>query len=141
MELKRISKWVLIAGTIIILTVKYGIRPYWDCGQPMKFILGIFPNLLGSFLIPFGASWFFSGRENLIAKIFRIHSLYDLRNVCILGFGMLVVNEYLQLIPVFVRTFDYFDILFSVAGLSAGRRPRAYRWSTRERRAPERSDA
>jgi len=34
-------------------------------------------------------------------------------------FGMLVVNEYLQLIPIFGRTFDYFDIIFSAIGLSA----------------------
>jgi glycopeptide antibiotics resistance protein len=35
-----------------------------------------------------------------------------------MGFGMLVINEYLQLIAVFGRTFDYFDIFFSFAGLS-----------------------
>lgn len=34
-----------------------------------------------------------------------------------LGFGMLVVNEYLQRISVFGRTFDYNDILFSSVGL------------------------
>ena len=119
MELKRISKWVVIAGTLIIWLVKFGIRPYYDFGQPTNFFLGVAPNLLGSFLIPFGAYWLFSGREFLIARIFRIHSSGDLRFVCLLGFAMLVVNEYLQLIPVFGRTFDYFDIIFSVVGLSA----------------------
>jgi hypothetical protein len=118
MEIKRISKWVLIFGTVIILAVKSGIRPYWDCDQPMKFILGIAPNLVGSFLIPFAACWFFSGRDNLLARIFRIHSLNDLKIVCMLGLGMLIVNEYLQRIPFFGRTFDYFDIVFSVVGLA-----------------------
>ena len=118
MEIKRISKWVVITGTLIILSVKFGIRPLIDWDQPMKFLLGIAPNLLGSFLIPFGACWFFSGKNFLVARIFRIQSLYDLRLVCMLGFGMLVINEYLQLIPVFGRTFDYFDILFSIAGLA-----------------------
>ncbi len=118
MELKRISKWIIITGALIILSVKFIIRPFGDWDQPMKFILGIAPNLLGSFLIPFGACWFFSGKEFLLAKIFRIHSLADLRLVCIIGFGMLVINEYLQLIPIFGRTFDYFDILFSIAGLA-----------------------
>jgi len=33
------------------------------------------------------------------------------------SFLMLVVNEYLQLIPFFGRTFDYNDILFSSVGL------------------------
>ena len=119
MELKRISKWSVIIGTLIIWLIKFGIRPYYDFGQPTNFFLGVAPNLLGSFLIPFGAYWFFSGREFLIARIFRIHSSGDLRLVCLLGFAMLVVNEYLQLIPVFGRTFDYFDIIFSAIGLSA----------------------
>jgi hypothetical protein len=119
MELKRISKWVVIAGTLLIWLVKFGLRPFYDFGQPMNFFLGVAPNLFGSFLIPFGACWFFSGREFLVARIFHIHSSADLRLVCFMGFAMLVVNEYLQLIPVFGRTFDYFDIIFSVIGLSA----------------------
>jgi hypothetical protein len=81
--------------------------------------LGIAPNLVGSFLIPFFASLFFSGRDNFLARLFRIHSFGDLRQVCLLGFGMLVINEYLQLIPFFGRTFDYFDLVFSAVGLTA----------------------
>lgn len=119
MELKRVSRWVVIAGTLVIWLIKFGIRPYYDFGQPANFFFGIAPNLFGSFLVPFGAFWFFSGREFLLAKIFRIHSLADLRTVCFLGFAMLIGNEYLQLIPFFARTFDYFDIVFSVVGLSA----------------------
>ena len=109
----------MIVGALIIWSIKFGIRPYIDWDQPMKFLLGIAPNLLGSFLIPFGACWFFAGRNFLLARIFRIHSLTDIRLVCILGFGMLVINEYLQLIPVFGRTFDYNDIVFSSVGLIA----------------------
>jgi hypothetical protein len=119
MGIRQISKWIVIVGTLIIWLIKFGIRPIYDLGQPMNFFLGIAPNLIGSFLIPFGACWFFSGREFLIARIFRIQSLADLRLVCLMGFGMLVINEYLQLIPIFGRTFDYFDIIFSAIGLSA----------------------
>jgi len=119
MELKRLSRWTVITGTLIIWLIKFGVRPVYDLGQPTNFFLGVAPNLLGSFLIPFGACWFFAGRDFFVAKIFRIHSLADLRNVCLLGFAMLVVNEYLQLIPFFGRTFDYFDIAFSAVGLSA----------------------
>ena len=85
--------------------------------DPVRFFLNIAPNLLGSFLIPFGAYWFFTGRNFLIARVFKIETAYDLRLVSLLGFGMLVVNEYLQLIPFFGRTFDYNDILFSSVGL------------------------
>lgn len=118
MELKRISKWIVITGTIVIWAIKFGIRPNYDGGQPLTFFFGVAPNLLGSFLIPFGAYWFFSGREYLLARIFRIHSVSDLRLVCFMGLGLLIINEYLQLIPFFGRTFDYFDLLFSAIGLT-----------------------
>ncbi len=118
MELKSISRLIAIIGTFIIWSVKFGIRPFTHFEEPTQFILGIAPNLLGSFLIPFCAYWFFNGRYNLLAKIFRIQSLLDLRFVCILGFGMLIINEYLQLFPVFGRTFDFFDIISSATGLS-----------------------
>lgn len=116
MYLKQISRTLIITGTLIIWVIKFFVRPLhvWEEG---KFFLGIAPNLLGSFLIPFGAYWFFSGRNFLIARIFRIQSPYDLRIVCLVGFGMLIVNEYLQRIPFFGRTFDYNDIIFSSVGL------------------------
>ena len=119
MHLKLTSKTLVIIGTLIIWAIKFVIRPMNIFDQPTKFLLGVAPNLLGSFLIPFGAYWFFSGRNFLVARIFRIESAYDLRLVCILGFAMLIVNEYLQLIPVFGRTFDYNDILSSSIGLFA----------------------
>ncbi len=117
MELKYISKWFVITGTLVIWLIKFIIRPLHLFDEPLKFFLGIAPNLFGSFLIPFAAYWFFSGRNFLIARVFRIQSPYDLRLVCLLGFGMLVVNEYLQQVPFFGRTFDYSDILFSSVGL------------------------
>ncbi len=119
MELKQISKWFIIAGTLIIWIIKFVVRPMHLFDDPTRFFLNIAPNLLGSFLIPFGAYWFFSGRNFLVARVFKIETPYDLRLVCLLGFGMLIVNEYLQMIPFFGRTFDYNDILFSSVGLLA----------------------
>ena len=117
MELKQLSKWVVITGALIIWTIKLVIRPIKPGGETTQYFLNVAPNLLGSFLIPFGACWFFSGRNFLVARIFKLECQYDLRLVCLMGFGMLVVNEYLQLIPYFGRTFDYNDILFSSVGL------------------------
>lgn len=117
MELKNISRWFVISGTFIIWIIKYLVRPLHLFDETGTFFLGIAPNLIGSFLIPFGAYWFFSGKNFLIARIFRIESPFDLRLVCFLGFGMLLFNEYLQRLPVFGRTFDYNDIIFSVVGL------------------------
>lgn len=119
MELKQISKWFIITGTLVIWAIKFIVRPMQLFDDPTRSFLNIAPNLLGSFLIPFGAYWFFSGRNFLVARVFKIETPYDLRLVCLLGFGMLIVNEYLQLIPFFGRTFDYNDILFSSVGLLA----------------------
>jgi hypothetical protein len=118
MELRKICKWYVIAGTLVIWAIKFGIRPFLPVEQPATFVLGIAPNLLGSFLIPFGAVWFFGNRYFLLARIFHIHSAASLRAVCLTGLGLLIINEYLQLIPVFGRTFDPYDILFSAIGLS-----------------------
>lgn len=119
MELKQTSKIIVIIGTLIIWIIKFIIRPLHLFEDPLRFFLNIAPNLFGSFLIPFAAYWFFSGRNFMIARLFRIETPYDLRLVCVMGFGMLVVNEYLQRIPFFSRTFDYNDILFSSIGLMA----------------------
>lgn len=118
MQLKHLSKKLVIYGAIVIWLIKFLIRPLhlWDNAQ---FFMGIAPNLIGSFLIPFAAYWFFSGRNFLVARIFRIQSGYDLRIVCLLGLGMLIVNEYLQLISFFGRTFDFNDMIFSTVGLAA----------------------
>ena len=118
MELKLLSRNLVIAGTLFIWAIKFIIRPGHFAGQYLEFFWGIAPNLLGSFLIPFGAYWLFSGRNFLLARIFRIESAYDVKLVCVLGFGMLIVNEYLQLFSVFGRTFDYNDIIFSAIGLA-----------------------
>lgn len=117
MYLKQLSRNFVLAGTLLIWLIKFLIRPLqiWD---DASFFLGVAPNLLGSFLIPFGAYWFFSGRNYLIARMFRIQSPYDLGLVCMLGFSLLVVNEYLQRVPYFGRTFDYNDIIFSSVGLA-----------------------
>ncbi len=117
MELKSISRKLVIAGTLLIWLVKFIIRPIALPEGPIAFVLGILPNLAGSFLIPFGAYWFFQGRASTLARLFRIQTTFDLTLVCLLGFALLVVNEYLQKLPFFGRTFDYFDILFSSVGL------------------------
>jgi hypothetical protein len=118
MEIKQISKRLVITGALLIVAIKLIIRPFYLADDPAKFFLGIAPNLFGSFLIPFSVYWLFSRNDFPIARIFKIQSPYDLRLVCLIGLGMLIINEYLQLIPFFGRTFDYFDIVFSAVGLT-----------------------
>lgn len=113
MHLKNISKWTVIAGTLLIWTVKFIIRPFVHIPHSLKPFVGFAPNLVGSFLLPFGACWFFQ-------RFFKLQTQIDLIFTCCFGLLLVIINEYLQLIPVFGRTFDYLDILASVAGAFIG---------------------
>lgn len=113
MQLKKWSKWVVISGTLLIWIVKLIIRPFVHIPVFLKPLAGISPNLIGAFLLPFGACWFFK-------KYFILRTLLHLRLTCWFGLALVIINEYLQMIPVFGRTFDYLDILSSFAGVFAG---------------------
>ncbi len=112
MTLRNFCKCTLISGAVIIEGIKWWIRPHFHFSQPVKFLLGIAPNLLGAFLLPFGCYLFLNRYINL-------HDDKQLRLFCLVFFGLLVINECLQLIPVFGRTFDYNDIAASAVGLVA----------------------
>ncbi|WP_462221067.1 hypothetical protein [Ferruginibacter sp.] len=112
MQLKIFCKYTLLTGAVIIEGIKWGIRPYFNFNQPTTFLLGIAPNLLGSFLLPFGCYW-------LLSKYINLHSDKQLKWFCVVCFCLLIINEVLQLIPVFGRTFDYSDITASLLGLTA----------------------
>ncbi|MBV9988938.1 MAG: hypothetical protein JO301_14765 [Chitinophagaceae bacterium] len=113
MSLKKISKWMMISGVLMIWSVKFVIRPFVHIPAALKPLVGFAPNLIGSFLLPFGAYLFFR-------KIFRLQTAADLNRTCSFGLLLVIINEYLQRIPVFGRTFDYLDIVFSVVGVFAG---------------------
>lgn len=113
MPLKRISKQVMIIGTLVIWTIKFLVRPFIHIDPAFKPLIGLAPNLIGSFLLPFGACWFFQ-------RFFRLENDRDLNITCCFGLLLVVINEYLQLIPLFGRTFDYLDILSSVIGVFFG---------------------
>ncbi|GAC1441392.1 MAG: hypothetical protein NVSMB63_08920 [Sediminibacterium sp.] len=113
MGLKNISKWVVVSGTLLIWSVKFIVRPFVHIPHYLKPLVGFAPNLIGSFLLPFGACWFFQ-------RAFRLQTQRDLALTCCFGLLLVIINEYLQLIPLFGRTFDYLDIFSSVAGVLAG---------------------
>lgn len=112
MLLKNFCKHIVIIGAVIIEGIKWGVRPYFNFAQPTKFLLGIAPNLLGSFLLPFGCYW-------LLSKYINLHNNKIFKNFCAVCFCLLVINEMLQLFSVFGRTFDYSDIAASASGLIA----------------------
>lgn len=110
MLLIRFCRASVIAGTICIWIIKWGLRPYVHFDQPTKYLLGIAPNLLGSFLLPLGCYW-------LLRKFINLFEDFQLKAFCAICFILLVINELLQLIPFFGRTFDYNDIAASAIGL------------------------
>jgi hypothetical protein len=113
MYLKTVSKKIVIAGTLLIWMIKFIVRPFVHVPIALKPLVGFAPNLIGSFLLPFGACWFFQ-------RFFKLQTNADLNFTCCFGLLLVVINEYLQLIPAFGRTFDYLDILSSVVGVFLG---------------------
>jgi len=111
MSAKPFCKFSVIIGTLLIWIIKWTLRPYFHFHQPIKYILGIAPNLLGAFLLPLGCFW-------LLSKYIDLTNAYIFRVFCIASFALLVINELLQLIPIFGRTFDYGDIAASAVGLT-----------------------
>lgn len=118
MQLRTYCRLLVIAGTLVIWTIKFLIRPYFEGSAGVEFMLGVAPNLAGSFLIPFGAYWLYTHPRFFNGQLLRFSFFSDSRIVCLFGFTLLVINEYLQLIPVFGRTFDYYDLAFSAIGLT-----------------------
>jgi hypothetical protein len=113
MSLRVISKWTVIAGTLLIWTVKFIIRPFVHIPYYLKTLAGLAPNLIGSFLLPFGACWMFRW-------MFGMRTISELKMACWFGLVLVLINEYLQLVPFFGRTFDYLDILSSFIGVFLG---------------------
>lgn len=113
MNLKHVSKQVTIIGSLLICMVKFLVRPFVHIPHFWKPLIGIAPNLIGSFLLPFGACWMFE-------RVFRLQTVQQVRLTCVFGLMLVVVNEFLQLIPVFGRTFDVLDIFSSFIGVTIG---------------------
>jgi len=113
MRLRNISKWTVITGTLLIWTIKFIIRPFVHIPDILKPVTGLAPNLIGSFLLPFGACWLFRW-------MFGMQTIREVKIACWFGLVLVMINEYLQLIPFFGRTFDYLDILSSFFGVMLG---------------------
>lgn len=111
--MKKYSKQIVITGTLLIWFIKFIVRPYIIFPESLSLLIGVAPNLLGCFLLPFGTCWFLN-------DFLDMENTNSIRLACISTLILVIINEYLQLIPIFGRTFDYFDILASFAGVFAG---------------------
>ena len=112
-QLTNVSRFIVISGTLIIWAIKFVIRPFHIYAEWLTPAVGVAPNFIGSFLLPFGACWLFR-------KYFLLRDVNDLKLTCWFGLLLVIINEYLQLVPIFGRTFDRLDILASFAGVYFG---------------------
>jgi len=112
-QLKKFSRIIVISGTLLIWLIKFLIRPFDLYADWLSPLIGFAPNLIGTFLLPFGAYWLFK-------KYFLMRNNYEVKFTCAFGLLLVIINEYLQLIPAFGRTFDYLDILASFVGIFIG---------------------
>lgn len=108
---------LVVSVTVLIWILKLWIRPHLPVQGALKFFCGIAPNLMGAYLVPFAAYWLFTHSVLHRGQLLRFAFFSDTRIVCLTGLVMAVINEYLQRIPFFGRTFDYYDMLFSAVGL------------------------
>jgi hypothetical protein len=115
--MKTKAKSILVAGILLIMLIKLVIRPYFHSTGLLQYLLGIAPNLLGSFLVPLGIPLLPQRLKTSSARLLFFNNSHQLAWVCTAVFIALTCNEYLQLIPVFGRTFDYHDLLASAVGL------------------------
>lgn len=112
-QLKIYSRVFVICGTLLIWIIKFFIRPFHLYANWLSSFVGFAPNLIGTFLLPFGACWLFK-------KYFLMRDYFEVKLTCTFGLLLVIIDEYLQIIPVFHRTFDYLDILASFAGTYIG---------------------
>ncbi len=111
--MQQSKKWIFFIGFFIIVMVKLIIRPYVSLPPSLCLYRDVAPNLISAFLIPFVADLFLKKWIQLVNKQTVLY-------VSLIGLVILSLNEFVQLFPIFKRTFDYFDLLFSFIGVGVG---------------------
>jgi hypothetical protein len=110
MDRKKMCRYWVAMGIIFIVIYRSIIRPGLNDIPYLTTLLGVVPNFLGAFLLPIGGYLFFDKYINLA----KPKTLFFF---CFSCFILLISNELLQRIPIFKRTFDYYDIFASGIGL------------------------
>lgn len=114
------ANWWLAASCAAIVLVKWGMRPWLYQEPVLGFALGVAPNCLAGFGFPFLLNRLHAWRLGLPRWWPALHTGAALQRALLWGWLALFVNELFQLLPVFGRTFDYWDLVFSGIGLLAG---------------------
>jgi len=115
--MRKYCKWIVLAGFLLVLLIKFYLRPYGGLEGNARLLCGLAPNFIASFTVPFGAYWLFTHNQFFNGCLMRFPVFSDVRLILLSGLILIVINEYFQMIPVFGRTFDYLDIVASVSAL------------------------
>jgi len=70
MQLKRISKHLIISGTLIIWIIKYILRPLDLFDEPSRVFFGVGPKIFGCFLLKIFGFFFFLGKKFIFGGVF-----------------------------------------------------------------------
>jgi hypothetical protein len=108
-----------VTCVIMVWLVKLFIRPYFSFPYPVKFLLGIAPNFLDGFLLPFAITWARSYIPVTLSKYgVMVKPERTLRYSCLLTFLFLILVEGMQLFSFSMHTYDHWDIAASAVGVA-----------------------
>lgn len=115
---RKVCGYVFLAGILLIWFVKLFMRTFFPPAPGTAFcmLMGVAPNLIGSILVPFAAHYLSGYLKKGLFSYLYIQHVHSLGFICLAGYLLGVVNEVLQLLPVFGRTFDWYDLVFSTVG-------------------------
>ncbi len=111
--MRSIKITIFLVGAFIILYDKFYVRHFVHLPNQFNLAKDVAPNLISAFLFPFCVDLFFKRWVQLTNKKSIFH-------ICLVGLIFMIGNELAQLFPIFKRTFDLYDILFSFIGISFG---------------------
>jgi hypothetical protein len=108
--IESLPKKICIAGIAFIFCIKFIIRPYLHVPSYFQIFVDVAPNFICGLIFPFMIYWLSNNLIHLKTKL-------SVQAACIIAFLGLTVNEFSHLMPIFKRTFDVHDIIFSAIGI------------------------
>ena len=108
MLFKNFKHVIVACCLLLIVLIKFVVRPYVHVPAELQLLVDTAPNLLAAFGLPLA----FAG----LLKRYGVVTLTNMKRVYLLSLLFIIINECFQLIRFFGRTFDYFDIAASFVG-------------------------
>lgn len=114
MEYNKKALTLFCFGLISILLIQYLVRPAWlEAPSFLRFLMNVYPSLASGILIPL-CFLIFEG------PFFYLIQTIALKLTSFLGLVASLGYEFLQMAPLFNKTFDFFDVLATLTGITLG---------------------